>query len=230
MNIVMLVKDRPKLTRQSLLSLVANSVSPWNLTIVNDGSQQETLDILLAFESRHRPYCKIVRFWGPDNGNKSNLGAAKNFGVDRSKLLFRFPSYLYLSDNDVYFTHGWDRQLTAALSIRSRDGFRLLGGQNHPFHQPIGQWGSVAEYNAVAGTSWLMSWETWNQIGRLVETGAGGEGQSEDQEYCQRIRAAGWKVGAINPPVVLDTGITQTDGELSVGHEHKIKVPGVIYG
>lgn len=230
-NCVMLVRDRFKLTRQSLTTLVSNTVGDWNLVIVNDGSGLETYEYLQTFEAQH-PNVRVVRYW-PDSAGVSNLGAAKNCGVLKSKLAFRqkeHGEFLYLSDNDVYFTPGWDRQLTGALRVREKDGFRLLGGQNHPYHQPIDQCGSVAEYGAVAGTSWLMTWQTWVEMGPLVETGAGGVGQSEDHEYCQRIRRAGWKVGAIAPPVVLDTGITQTDGALSVGHNVKMRVPGVVYG
>lgn len=234
--VIMLVKDRPALTRQSLQSLASNTVDDWNLIIVNDGSAAETYDILIDFELRHQDNVKVVRYWpnsAPVDSTGavlSNLGAAKNCGVLKSKLLFPIDEYLYLSDNDVYFTPGWDRQLIGALRIRERDGFRLLGGQNHPFHCPIGTFGSVLEYGAVAGTSWLLSWDTWQEMGPLVETGAGGVGQSEDHEYCQRIRAAGYRVGAIYPNVVIDTGITQTDGALSVGHDVKVRVPGVIYG
>ncbi len=231
-NVVMLVRNRPVLTRQSLQTLAANTHGDWNLVIVNDGSATETHDYLVKFELRYPSKVKLVRYW-PDHGDLtglSNLGAAKNCGVERSAKVFGRSDFLYLSDNDVYFTPGWDTQLTAALRIRSADGFCLLGGQNHPYHQPLASFGSVQEYGAVAGTSWLMKWDMWDEMGPLAETGAGGVGQSEDHEYCQRIREKGYRVGAISPAVVLDTGITQTGGGLSVGAGEKVRVPGVIYG
>lgn len=233
----MLVKDRPKLTRQSLQSLAANTKGDWNLTIVNDGSQEETLHIINQFQALHALKVSVVRFWGPRDGSKSNLGKAKNFGVKESQMFFGRGEHLYISDNDVYFMPTWHEKLTRSLDHKNggtANGFKLIGGQNHPYHQKLTSWfstaGELREYGALAGTSWLMSWPTWDEFGPICETGAGGVGQSEDHEFCQRIRAAGYRVGAVDPPVVIDTGITQTGGELSVGHDVKVRVPGVIYG
>jgi len=111
-----------------------------------------------------------------------------------------------------------------------------MGGQNHPFHQPtsaqwiLGNGKLVKEYSAIAGTSHMMTWETWNEYGPQVETQPG-VGASEDFEYCQRIRKAGYRVGAIWPAVIIDTGITQTGDTPSPGADIKAKnkVPGVVY-
>jgi hypothetical protein len=49
MNVVMLVKNRPRLTHQALYTLTKNTDAEFNVTIVDDGSDQETLQMLTTF-------------------------------------------------------------------------------------------------------------------------------------------------------------------------------------
>jgi hypothetical protein len=217
-NIVMIARNRPNLTRQAVVSLYSHTPpGSFNLTLVDDQS-----DDLIEVES---PNACVLRI-GRSNGVVSKI---KNLGVYWSEHYFGRGEWLYLSDNDAFFMDGWSEKLVLAIADGQQYKFALVGGQNHPYHQPISGIGVVREYGAVAGTSWLMPWSTWDTYGPLEESGAPGVGQSEDHAFCQKIRADGYKVGAVWPHVVLDTGITQTDGQLSPGHEHKKRVEGVVY-
>jgi len=217
-NVVMIARNRPNLTRQAVVSLYAHTPpDSFNLTLVDDQS-----DDLIEVES---PNACVLRI-GRSNGVVSKI---KNLGVYWSEHYFGRGDWLYLSDNDVYFKPDWSLDLTIAMQQTYYQTFRLVGGQNHPYHHPISILGMVREYGALAGTSWLMPWSTWDKYGPLEESNAPGVGQSEDHAFCQKIRADGYKVGAVWPHVVLDTGITQTDGQLSPGHEHKKRVEGVVY-
>lgn len=227
-NIVMLVKDRPNLTRQSLNSLFKNTEqSQFTLTVVDDHSELETAKILLAHG--HRPNVSL-RMNEMDNRITAQ---ARNWGIRGAALSFENGYYLYLSDNDVFFTPGWLDKLILAYDTCEELGFKLIGGQNHPYHMPIAEvqtpYTKVFEYQALAGTSQLMTWETWNQFGPLDETGAPGPCQGEDCLFGDRIRKAGFKLGAVYPPVVYDCGITQTGGNKSPGWDVKKRVVGVIY-
>jgi len=216
-NIVMIAKNRPNLTRQAVVSLYSHTPpGSFNLTLVDDQS-----DDLIEVES---PNACVLRI-GRSNGVVSKV---KNLGVYWSEHYFGRSDWLYMSDNDVFFTEDWSQKLTK-LADDVDPQYVLVGGQNHPYHQVINHQGDVNEYGAVAGTSWLMRWGIWDTYGPLEESGAPGVGQSEDHAFCQKIRADGYKVGAVWPHVVLDTGITQTDGQLSPGHEHKKRVEGVVY-
>jgi len=224
-NVVMIARNRPNLTRQAVVSLYSHtSPGSFNLTLVDDQS-----DDLIEVES---PNACVLRI-GRSNGVVSKI---KNLGVYWSEHYFGRGQFLYMSDNDVYFQPNWFDHLIHA-GIHHGTEYRLIGGQNHPFHQPVGRQDALStilsipirEYGAVAGTSWLMNWDTWDKYGPLEESGAPGVGQSEDHAFCQKIRADGYKVGAVWPHVVIDTGITQTDGQLSPGHEHKKRVEGVVY-
>ncbi len=223
----MTVKDRPSLTHQALWSLHNNTKGDWSLVLVNDGSDQPTQDILKMFAAAYPSKVCLIHV-GPDRYESGVIGKLKNLGVDVSINAFGQNEWLYLSDNDVFFTEGWDKLLISTANTFYPLGFRLFGGQNHPFHEPVGnlQFRGFHEYLAVAGTSWLMKFATWHIFGPL-DGNAKGVQQSEDTAFCNRIRTQGYKVGAMNPPAVLDTGITQTDGQPSVGADVKRRVLGV---
>lgn len=231
-NIVMLVQNRYKLTKQSLESLRQHTdPAHYNLTIVDDESTDfRTRGLVLrTVEEMHNATALHV------SGSNHVLGALKNLGVAWSEMRFGRGDWLYLSDNDVYFLPDWLEILDETANYKESE-FSLWGGQNHPYHQPIGEElnlglstnHSLKYYQALAGTSWLMRWETWDAFGPIHQ-GAAGPGQSEDFEFSQRIMKDGYKVGAIDPPVVLDCGITQTDGKPSPGAEMKPRVQGVYY-
>lgn len=230
MNIVMLVQDRPELTRQSIVTLLLNTEIPWNLTVVDDGSTRVTVELLRAFLENRRN-----ARWITLHESSHVIGGLKNLGVYWSEKEFGRSDWLYISDNDVYFTPGWAEKLMSAAIVAERCGVRLMGGQNHPFHharETVNGRGASAfawrEYESLAGTSWLMRWETWDRFGPLIENEPG-VCKGEDHEFCMKIRNAGYEVAAIWPHVVLDTGITQTGGTPSPGANLKPRVPNVLY-
>ena len=219
MNAVMVARGRPRLTEQAIDSYLATS--PGSLTIVVDDEAIEPSIIRSVGRNA---------YWRDDEASHV-LGRLKNKGIEQSVALFGKSKWLYLSDNDAYFTPGWYERMTTLLPLAEKEGFKLLGGQNHPYHLPIAEavGAQVLEYNAVAGTSWLMTWKTWDEFGPLVETGGPGIGKSEDGDFCAKIRAAGYRVGAVWPYVVHDCGLVNTDGKPCPGAEHIKRYPGVLY-
>ena len=131
--------------------------------------------------------------------------------------------------------------MKTAYDESRRYGFRVLAAYNHPFNGPIQgqQWfpprqeeGCFQVYPvyAVATQSMLMDWETWDKFGPFCDTPAGKVCQSEDVDFSNRIRAAGYKVGVISPPLLVNTGITNSFGEHIPGWELVLgqAPPGVI--
>jgi len=230
-NIVILVKDRPALTRQCITTLLENTDPPYTVTIVDDESKPET-EFMLKMAARQERITVLRNV-----KSKGITGQVRNLGVYWSRHYWGKSDLLYLSDNDVAFTPHWNTTLIDAYCWSKTQGVRLLGGQNHPYHQhtdsidapPHSAWQEVRIYGAVAGTSQLMTFETWDKYGPL-DAHAAGVCQSEDHKFCQQIVKDGYRVGAIWPHVVIDCGIHQTDGSLSVGHEAKARVEGIIYG
>jgi len=230
-NVVMLVRDRPRLTAQALRSLALNTVGDWRLVIVDDQSQDETRRSLDFFRQFRPKQVAILR----NQTSKGITGQARNLGVYWAEGYWGRGDWLYLSDNDVYFTPGWDERLTVTYLAFGGE-FPLIGGQNHPYHQPIAECVNrdspplvgIHEYQALAGTSWLIRWNTWDKYGPL-DAHAPGICQSEDHAFCQKIREAGGKVGALDPPVVIDCGLTDTFGKPAIGAEAKERIEGILY-
>lgn len=240
-NVVVTVKDRPEHTRQCLESLNAHTKPGGiNLTVVDDQSDMMLFRWLNEQLNPHAAH--LVR-----TKETLGVGGAKNYGVKLAEEKWGRGDFLYLSDNDAFFLPGWLETLTKAMeSVEGPTfGVRLLGGCNHPYHRPekfrlpsnpapVPMYltsnefdGSVLIYGALAGTSWLMRWETWDKYGLLPDN-ARGTGQSEDTEFCRRITKDGCRVGATHPRVVIDCGKTDTFGKQVVGSEHYMPVEGVM--
>lgn len=231
-NIVFLCRDRFRLTEQALWTLTNNTPSDqYTLTIVDDASEDFRVKRLLGIHSIPSSRTLITI-----DKSAHVLARAKNLGVFWSRQTFGQGDWLYLSDNDVCFLPGWLEKLTATAEIAEDFGFKLVGGQIHPFHQPnpIGRMGARAadwtEHLVLDGPSWLMRWKTWKEVGAFSRTCAPGPCQSEDAEWCARLVAKGGRIGVIHPHVVLHTGLTQTDGKDAPGRAERERMipPGVL--
>ena len=228
-NITMLVHDRPDITKQTICTLV-DTTADYTLTIIDDASGPETQFILDIKRGVH-----IVR-----NEQTSGTGNARNQSVLESERAFGRGDYLYLTDNDCYFLPHWLDNLIEAYEHAHKLGFRVLGAYNHPYNAfPIRSYQTrltrdprqfeLRENYAVGGMmSYLMTWATWDQFGPFVSTAPGAVRQSEDWEFCQRIRQAGFRVGCIYPHLVVNTGRTDSFGQQAVGAECVPDVEGAI--
>jgi len=185
--------------------------------IRDDWSGRETGDIVEEFSGKNAIKNRIVYH----HGIRLGTGGARNDVVKSSQMAFGRGDYLYLSDNDVYFTPGWLEKLTTCYEEAWSLGYRVIGAYNHPFHQPVmrhySHHGQVHEVNALASQSMLMRWKVWDEFGPFVETPIDKVCQSEDVAFSNKIREAGYKVGVVSPWLVVNTGITNSFGE---------KIPG----
>lgn len=242
-NIIMLVRDRLRLTLQSIESLYANTpIKDFTICIVDDDSTDFRVKKYLRSLSKSNLSLLEVQ----NSGHV--LAQLKNIGVAWSEQRFGRGGFLYLSDGDVFFTPGWMEALTDCAQASEREGFLLWGGQIHPFHRQIlpdrgGVYssGSVlsldglrncnwTEHSILDGPSWLMRWDTWDRYGPLDRTCAPGVCQSEEYPFCERLKAGGGRIGVIHPHVVIHTGLTNSAGQDAPGRkERELMIPnGVI--
>ncbi len=236
LNVVMLVRDRLTLTKQSIESLVKNTTSQFALTVVDDASQLETADWLRMWVRVLPVGTNMIGTLLVRNEQSTGTGAARNQGIAEARKAFGDDNLLYLSDNDIFAQPKWDEAVIAAHNVYK--GIKIIGGGCHPFMQPNIHNGDLKNRNApevvtrdaISGYSWLLSWETWDRFGVLQNTGLGVR-QSEDWEYCQRITKAGYFVGSVLPEVVLHTGVFDTFGKRPPGWEllEQAKIEGVVY-
>jgi GT2 family glycosyltransferase len=232
-NITMLVHNRPALTRQALDSLYRSTkADSIYLTVLDDASDPEMREVL-ENECKYFPRHTIV-----PNDVSRGTGAARN-QVITAAMEWGCGDYLYLSDNDVCFTPHWLEALIEAYEYaRAELGFVALGAYNHPYNQPHRKWpfysthlGRVIEIgqnHALALQSWLWRWEDWERFGPFDQTPPGRVRMSEDFAVSQKIAAAGYKVGSIYPPLIYNTGVTDSFSEPIPGAELIERPEGVL--
>lgn len=236
-NTTFLVRDRLSLTKQTLDSFKAACVPAnvsGNVTILDDRSGPETSAFLKSWaEGMH---CRIVR-----NDEPLGTGELRNLVINECRKHwtgYQSGEYLNILDNDIYIPSGkslWVETLVRCYEFAWNLGFRVLGAYNHPFHQPIAMTympdaHAIHELTALATQSMLMRWEVWDTYGPFCQTPVDKVCQSEDVDFTNRIRAAGFKIGVVSPALIASTGITNTFGEHIPGWElvKKQAPPGVI--
>lgn len=223
-NIILLAKDRPRLTKQTLRTLYENTRGDqFNLTIVDDGSEGDTQLMLDQYMTWPK---------APNNVQRIRLehsigivGWLRNTGAAASQRYFGRGDWLCFIDNDIAVFPGWLGKMANTIP---NDTPAVLGGYQHPFHGTNLDLGHAHLTDAVAGYMHFMSWSTWDTYGPYDQH-AKGVCQSEDWAFCQKIHQAGGKVGYIHPPVIANCGLTNSEGKPAIGHESFIRYPGLIY-
>ena len=230
-NVVLLVHNRPRLTHQTLDTLyAATPKDQFNLTIVDDGSDMDTERVLAQFASKHRENLRVISFCRPIH----IVGFLKNVGAWSAERYFGRGEWLCFIDNDIAFTRGWLDRMEDRLTFGQSPGVevRILGGYRHPFHQPnaaaLPRDEGIEFTDAVAGYMHFMNWATWDRSGPYDQH-AKGVCQSEDFAICQKVKELGGRVGYIDPPVIHNCGITNSEGKPAIGGEHFPRIPGLIY-
>jgi len=175
------------------------------ITLLDDRSDAPTRELMWDYEALR-------------NDIPMGTGQLRNLVVRYAEEFGR-GDYLYLSDNDVYFTPGWLKKLISAYESAWPYGFRVMGGYNHPYNQPVERFMNGYSVNHLASQSMLMRWEVWDEFGPFIETPVDKVCQSEDVVFSNKIREAGYKVGVVDPWLVVNTGITNSFGEHIPGWE-----------
>jgi GT2 family glycosyltransferase len=175
-----------------------------SLTIVDNGSQKQTLDILFKYRGRIQQLILL----------NENLGkpAALNIGVGASlqecrKLGYQRPDYFLFCDSDLEFKLGWlPKMVTTYQEHRVlKDGKPLggLSGYVHAPHQLTLHDGATTKINLLkypAGCCLMMSrevllrngqWDTRRMIGTV------------DTSYLRNMHVRGYVNAAVYPDSVI---------------------------
>jgi GT2 family glycosyltransferase len=224
-NVVMIARDRHRLTEQALKSLYVNTPKrQYTLVLMDDGSGYSMENVLMRLDWE-QPETWISLRLGKPTGI---VGLNRNLGAWFSERYFVRGEYLCFADNDVYFRPGWLAQMTETMKLDPN--LAILGGQRHPYHgiNQVNLYGHVEETDAVAGYAMMMRWDVWEAVGPF-DAHAKGLGQSEDYALCRKAYAQGMYVGYHNPPTILHTGMTDTNGKPIAGAEQFERFEGVLY-
>jgi hypothetical protein len=147
------------------------------------------------------------------------LGQLKTLGVKASELRFGRGEFLYVMDNDGYYTQGWDTWVSEAATKAG-----LVGPYRHPYHHPtetsfpLSDGKMFKECLSVQGIGHMMQWGVWDECGPYHGS-AEGTNKGEDHELVRRVADSGALVGVVDPDVVYNCGLTDSYGNPCVGIE-----------
>ena len=218
-SIIVLTFNQLEQTQLCLKSIERYTPQPYELILVNNGSTDGTLDYLRKYADDHGNVCIIA--------NKENLGfaAGNNQGLGLAN-----GNYLLLLNNDTVVTEGW---LGRMLSVFERylevgivgpvsnyvSGPQQVKGASYQnlekMHHFAKQWsvehkGQTIEFQRVVGFCLLAKREVIDRIGGLDERF--GSGNFEDDDFCLRAAAAGYKAR-----IALDAFIHHTGSQTFKG-------------
>ncbi|HUA08805.1 MAG TPA: glycosyltransferase family 2 protein [Candidatus Acidoferrales bacterium] len=202
-SIVTLSWNTPEFTLQALESIRQHTAEPYEVIVVDNGSRAETLAALATIDD---PHVKIVY-------NKTNRGfsGGNNDGIAHAR-----GDYVILLNNDVIVTPGWADGLVDAFRRIPGLGISAPRSNNVTGDQQVAdaQYGDIAAMQAYAverrrlygqqgyitdraiGFCWCISRTVLDQIGALDERYV--LGNFEDDDYCMRVRAAGYLIYVCN--------------------------------
>ncbi len=194
-SIVIVTHNLVDYTRACVSSIRHLTDEPYELVFVDNGSTDDTLKYLESLGD-----ATVIR-------NKTNRGfpAAANQGIQAS-----VGEQILLLNNDTVVTTGWLRRLLTCLRSDSRIGLvgprsnAVSGAQQIPttysdltlldgFAWELGRSHDrqCEEADRLVGFCLLVKREVFDKIGRLDEQF--GIGNFEDDDFCRRARAAGYR-------------------------------------
>jgi GT2 family glycosyltransferase len=211
-SIVIPVYNQPVLILEAVASLKAQSVTDWEAILVDDGSTDETPNVLQALASQD---ARLVLSWQSRRG----AAAARNTGAAKAQA-----DWLLFLDSDDWLSPGalgslWrgalqDVELVHALGLRvcgsrsqDRSQVRLPGGDL--FHRLA----STATFMVHAC---LVRKSTFHELGGFDDTMMG----CADWDLWQRVVRSGARCVGIDEIVAF---YRQTESSLSTLHEQELR-------
>jgi len=196
-SIVTLSWNAPEFTKAALASIRAHTAEPYEVIVVDNGSGAETLAMLAEIDD---PHVRVVY-----NATNRGFSGGNNDGIAHAR-----GDYVILLNNDVIVTPGWADGLVDAfrripgLGI-SAPRSNLVTGDQQLAEAKYGSeeellafaaarrtevWGKGYLTDRAIGFCWCISRTVLDQVGALDERF--NLGNFEDDDYCMRVRAAGY--------------------------------------
>jgi GT2 family glycosyltransferase len=196
-SIVMLSWNAPQFTRMALESIRAHTRGDYEIIIVDNGSGPETVEWLRTLTNERVIYNATNR--GYAGGNNQAIAAARG-------------EYIVLLNNDVVVTEGWlDGLLGAfdripALGVSAPRSNKIAGDQITPdaAYESMEQMHAYARKrrerfrcegyltDRAIGLCLCVDRRVIEEIGGIDERF--GVGNFEDDDFCLRVRAAGYSI------------------------------------
>lgn len=190
--------NRLEYTKRTLESIIKNTVIPYSIIIVDDGSDNETISYLDGLAKDKK--IKLIK-------NKTNTWVAHVFNQKRYFACREGKEYICLLDNDVEVSKGWLGILIESYELLKKywKGYQvpILKG----FNRGEEVYGEVYEYEGVrfarapicGGLAWLMETKTAIQdVERdlIVKMDLGfnlGMNYIDNRNYRKRLKGKGFE-------------------------------------
>ncbi|ARU03574.1 hypothetical protein CCO03_01725 [Comamonas serinivorans] len=198
-SIIVISYNNAELTRQCIESIVARTTYPnYEVIVVDNASQDGSRDMLRALQRQIRSLKLIF------NDSNRGFAAANNQGVAQAE-----GDYVVLLNNDTVVTNDWleallrhlqNRQVGLAGPVTNSIGNEAKIAvdygdleQMHEFaaRHTLEHAGRHFDISVLAMFCVAMRREVFDEIGALDE--AFGIGMFEDDDYCRRLQAAGYR-------------------------------------
>ncbi|WP_222440495.1 glycosyltransferase [Siccirubricoccus deserti] len=208
-DIVVCVHNAPEDVRRCLASVLAGTLPPYRLVLVDDGSGPETRELLAGFAHRHG--ATLIR-----HEVAQGYTRAANAGLRRTDA-----PWVVLLNSDTIVTDGWLDRMVEQAAADPRIGIlgplsNTASWQSVPEVQQGGDWAenplpegiSVAEMGRLVaraaarqalplpflnGFCLLLRRRLIEEIG-LFDEEIFGAGYGEENDYCVRARKGGWSL------------------------------------
>lgn len=173
---------------EALQSVHKQTYTNWECTIVNDGSSDNTEEIVRKWEAKDSRFAYVYK----ENGGVSS---ARNLGIEKTKAEF----ILTLDGDDKYEASFLEKAIDVLVN-NPETGIVSCWGRYFTDDKQLQEYKSTGKsitdflfHNAAIGTS-LFRKVCWEQVDGYDENPENGY---EDWEFYIRVCALGWKVHII---------------------------------
>jgi GT2 family glycosyltransferase len=242
---IVLAFNKAAYTARCLDGLAHSTYRPFEVVLVDNGSNDETPQVMSEFESRARGLGITTR----RINNDTNVGAStgRNQGLDVAA-----GRYIAFMDNDVVVRSvDWIERLADVLEMEDRAGIagpKLIFpfppyliqnagaavsptgrvfylGRGEP--RRSGEFTGRVETQCLISACWLMKRELVDAFGGLDE--AYNPVQFEDIDFCYRVRAAGWRTFCDRDVEMYHFENVTTSGSKAINSPYQIAKNGMLF-
>jgi GT2 family glycosyltransferase len=200
-SVVILTYNGTQMSKDSIDTVLNRSFYPnKEVIVVDNASQPDTVKMLKKYQNN--PEIKLIL-------NKENYGFAKGNNIGTRLAT---GDYIVLLNNDILATPGWIERLVFHVN-KSNVGLvgpvtNSIGNEakidieyDHTNQKQMEKrvhkytskhWGETMDLRNLAAFCWICPKHVYDQIGELDERF--GRGMFEDDDYCYRIKKAGYQI------------------------------------
>lgn len=198
-GVVIPTYNRAELLRETLQSVVSQTVTPAEIVIVDDGSTDHTVQVVQEFAEGD---VRVVLLAMPHTGRQANL---RNAGVEATTT----PVVAFLDSDDLWTPQrvekqlaAWERAPEAGLALCNLQRFDKSGFIDGPWLPPSLRLdgdilGTLLEDTVAVASTIMFKRDAWNRVGGFRDLRTG-----EDYEWLLRM-AVRYKASYVDEPLVL---------------------------